>query len=185
VTDAPLLLVTVGTDHHPFDRLVRWVDAWLEQAPTEVRCLMQTGTSAPPRIATWRPYLSFQELQARMREAAAVVCHGGTATTLGALHLGLVPIVVPRRGRLGEHVDDHQVAFARRLHESGDIALAETEAELYARLAHAASDPAAFRAPSVRPRTAEAALAFERLVDGLMATPKRPRGLRFRPRTTR
>ena len=25
----PLLLVTVGTDHHPFDRLIRWADAWL------------------------------------------------------------------------------------------------------------------------------------------------------------
>jgi UDP-N-acetylglucosamine transferase subunit ALG13 len=120
-----------------------------------------------------------------MATAVAVVCHGGPGTILGARHRGAVPIVVPRQHHPGEHVDDHQVAFARRLHESGDIALAETEAELYARLAHAASDPAAFRAPSVRPRTAEAALAFERLVDGLMATPKRPRGLRFRPRTTR
>jgi diacylglycerol kinase (ATP) len=48
---APLLLVTVGTDHHPFDRLVRWVDGWLDGETGQaagLRCLMQTGTSAPP-----------------------------------------------------------------------------------------------------------------------------------------
>jgi hypothetical protein len=49
---APLLLVTVGTDHHPFDRLVRWVDGWLASSPRRhdsgLTCLMQTGTAAPP-----------------------------------------------------------------------------------------------------------------------------------------
>ena len=46
--ETPLLLVSVGTDHHPFDRLVRWAGAWLAAHPGAVRCLMQTGTSAPP-----------------------------------------------------------------------------------------------------------------------------------------
>ena len=27
---APLVFVTVGTDHHPFDRLIHWMDRWLE-----------------------------------------------------------------------------------------------------------------------------------------------------------
>src|SRR5918993_5733368 len=34
-----LLLVTVGTDHHPFDRLVRWAAAWLAAHPGQLRCL--------------------------------------------------------------------------------------------------------------------------------------------------
>jgi UDP-N-acetylglucosamine transferase subunit ALG13 len=168
VSDAPLVLVTVGTDHHPFDRLIHWVDDWLEGSAPEVRCLVQSGTSAPSRAAAWQRYLPYQELQASMREAVAVVCHGGTGTTLGALHLGRVPIVVPRQGALGEHVDDHQVAFARRLQASGDIVVAETEAELHARLDQALRDPAAFRAPALRPRTAEAIRAFEQLVNGLV-----------------
>jgi UDP-N-acetylglucosamine transferase subunit ALG13 len=171
---APLLLVTVGTDHHPFDRLVRWVDGWLDGERGQaagLRCRMQTGTSAPPtgRGTEWEAYLEFEALQAAMRDAAAVVCHGGPGTILGARHVGAVPIVVPRRHRLGEHVDDHQLAFCRRLAGDGDVFLAETEAELHALLDRVATEPAAFRAPAEHRGTAAAVRAFERLVDDLVA----------------
>jgi UDP-N-acetylglucosamine transferase subunit ALG13 len=149
----PLLLVTVGTDHHPFDRLVQWVDGWLATpggCATGLHCLMQTGTWVPPTgsAAGWQDYLEFEVLQAAMRDAAAVVCHGGPGTILGARHMGTVPIVVPRRRRLGEHVDDHQVAFSR---------------------------PAAFRARFEHRGTATAVRAFERLVDDLAAGRPTPR----------
>jgi UDP-N-acetylglucosamine transferase subunit ALG13 len=177
VTAGPLLLVSVGTDHHPFDRLVRWVDGWLASSPrgwaAGVTCLMQTGTSAPPAgVVDWQPYLEFNALQAAMQEAAAVVCHGGPGTILGARHLGAVPIVVPRRQRLGEHVDDHQVAFSRRLAAEGSVFLAEAEADLYALLDRVATDPAAFRAPFEHRGTARAVRAFGRLVDDLIALPR-------------
>jgi UDP-N-acetylglucosamine transferase subunit ALG13 len=166
----PLLLVTVGTDHHPFDRLVRWADTWLAGHPGELRCLMQTGTSAPPSgPAQWQEYLEFDALQAAMGEAAAVVCHGGPGTILGARHLGAVPIVVPRQHGLGEHVDDHQVAFSRRLAaEGGEIHLARTEAELHRLLDRVTAEPAAFRAGPGDRATAAAVREFGRLVDGLV-----------------
>ena len=165
-----LLLVTVGTDHHPFDRLVGWVDAWLAAAPRALRCRMQTGTSAPPAgPAEWQAYLEVDALEAAMAEAAAVVCHGGPGTILGARHLGAVPIVVPRQHRLGEHVDDHQVAFARRLAAAGGgIHLAETETELHRLLDRVAADPAAFRAGPEDRATAAAVGEFGRLVDHLV-----------------
>jgi UDP-N-acetylglucosamine transferase subunit ALG13 len=172
--EGPLLLVTVGTDHHPFDRLVGWADAWLAAHPGSLRCLMQTGTSARPAAAEWRAYLEFDALQAAMASAAAVVCHGGPGTILGARHMGAVPIVVPRQHRLGEHVDDHQVAFARRLAaDGGEIHLAETEADLHRLLDRVAAEPAAFRSGSAG-RTAAgrdratAVREFGRLVDGLV-----------------
>jgi UDP-N-acetylglucosamine transferase subunit ALG13 len=172
VTDGegPLLLVTVGTDHHPFDRLVRWTGGWLAANPDGLRCLMQTGTSAPPTgAAEWQAYLEFDALQAAMAGAAAVVCHGGPGTILGARHMGAVPIVVPRQHRLGEHVDDHQVAFSRRLAaEGGGIHLAETEADLHRLLDRVAGEPAAFRAGPQDRATATAVREFGRLVDGLV-----------------
>jgi len=181
----PLLLVTVGTDHHPFDRLVRWVDGWLGSAEGRaagLRCLMQTGTSAPPRsqagAAQWQAYLEFEALQAAMRDAAAVVCHGGPGTILGARHMGAVPIVVPRQHRLGEHVDDHQVAFSRRLAAEGSVFLAESAADLRGLLERVAVEPAAFRASAEHRGTAAAVRVFERLVDDLVAgRPDPPRGL--------
>jgi UDP-N-acetylglucosamine transferase subunit ALG13 len=170
--EGPLLLVTVGTDHHPFDRLVGWAGAWLAANPGRLRCLMQTGTSAPPGGSgpvAWQAYLEHDALQAAMASAAAVVCHGGPGTILGARHRGAVPIVVPRRHRLGEHVDDHQVAFARRLAATGgEIHLAETEAELHRLLDRVVAEPAAFRAGAGERATAGAVREFERLVDGLV-----------------
>jgi UDP-N-acetylglucosamine transferase subunit ALG13 len=171
----PVVLVTVGTNHHPFDRLVRWVDGWLDAvggpgAPLRYR--MQNGTSAPPSsgAAVWQPYPAFEALQAAMREAAAVVCHGGPGTILGARHVGAVPIVVPRRQVLGEHVDDHQVAFSRRLAAGGGVFLAEIKADLYALLDRVATDPAAFHDPFEH-RGTMAVRAFERLVGDVLAGP--------------
>jgi UDP-N-acetylglucosamine transferase subunit ALG13 len=173
------LLVTVGTDHHRFDRLVRWVDAWLSGRPGAPACLMQTGTSAPPTgAASWQAYLEFDALQAAMATAAAVVCHGGPGTILGARQGGAVPIVVPRRHRLGEHVDDHQVAFARRLAEGGGIHLAETEAELHRLLDRVAAEPAAFRSGPEDRATATAVREFGRLVDGLVGDRPSPQARR-------
>jgi UDP-N-acetylglucosamine transferase subunit ALG13 len=175
----PLLLVTVGTDHHPFDRLVRWAGAWLAAHPGTLRCLMQTGTSAPPDAAAaadWRAYLEFEVLQAAMASAAAVVCHGGPGTILGARHMGAVPVVVPRQHRLGEHVDDHQVAFSRRLAaEGGGIHLAETEADLHRLLDRVAAEPATFRSGPEDRATTSAVREFGRLVDGLVGDRPAPR----------
>ncbi|MDP8978154.1 MAG: glycosyl transferase family 28 [Actinomycetota bacterium] len=123
---APLVFVTVGTDHHPFDRLVGWVDEWFAAlAPGTARCVMQTGTSRPPRHSEWHDYLGYAEMGGHLRRAAAVVCHGGPATIMDARGAGRRPIVVPRRRSLGEHVDDHQRRFAHRMRPTGHIALAE------------------------------------------------------------
>ena len=40
------LVVSLGTDVHTFDRLLRWVEAYLEAHP-EVTCLVQLATLRP------------------------------------------------------------------------------------------------------------------------------------------
>ena len=122
-TNARLVLVVVGTDHHPFDRVVGWADEWAASHP-DLRVLVQYGTSRPPTTAEGRDLLPVGELTALMSEATAVVCHGGPGTIMGAREAGHVPIVVPRRSDLGEHVDDHQVRFATRVAAAGQVHLA-------------------------------------------------------------
>ena len=168
--ERPLVVVTVGTDHHPFDRLVRWVDAWASTAGPSVECFIQTGTSSVvPRSAAWAPYASRDELRALMARAAAVVCHGGPATIMDCRRAGVKPIVVPRRRAFGEHVDDHQVLFARRSARSGDVDLVESEERLRAILDTALSETGARR---IEP-TGDGALAasirrFQALADPLL-----------------
>ena len=166
----PSVFITVGTDHHPFHRLIEWVDAWLESGGRfRVDCLIQLGTSNPARFAECRDYLLAPEMQAAMRDAAAVVCHGGPGTIMECRSLGLLPIVVPRQARLGEHVDDHQIRFARRMATTGGIHLAETEAQLYELLERVFVDPAAFRSEGVAPQLTATIRRFGELVDSLVA----------------
>ena len=54
----------------------------------------------------------------------------GIGSVLLALAHGKRPIVMARRQALGENVDDHQVAFARRLHEAGLVQAVENAEEL-------------------------------------------------------
>jgi UDP-N-acetylglucosamine transferase subunit ALG13 len=162
------IFVTVGTDHHPFDRLIGWVDSWLATNGSHgVRCFVQSGTGTTPRNAPWTNFLSHEEMLNACRGAMAVVSHGGPGTIMSCRSLGLIPIVVPRRKSLGEHVDDHQVYFARRMAARGEVRLAEQRDELSALLRRVIDEPAAFRAP---PRTAsvQAATRFGVLVDKLL-----------------
>ncbi len=124
------VFVTVGTDHHPFDRLIGWVDSWLANGSNGTEAFVQYGTSQPPRVAAGKEYLPHDEMDRRIASAKAIVCHGGPGTIIDCMRSGTKPIVVPRRHALGEHVDDHQVRFTRRLEEAGYIKVAADERQL-------------------------------------------------------
>ncbi|HEX6444174.1 MAG TPA: glycosyltransferase [Streptosporangiales bacterium] len=161
----PLVFVSVGTDHHPFDRLVGWVDAWL---PDGVRCVVQHGTSALPRRAEGVAYLRHGELTALLDEATVVVCHGGPTTITESRRHGRRPIVVPRSPALGEHVDDHQERFCARMAAKGLIARASDEAEFRALLDRALAAPGDFAVDPGGDDVAESVQRFARLVDALL-----------------
>lgn len=107
-----MIFCTVGTHEDPFDRLLRALDA----LPGDEPVVIQSGysTYAPTRC-TAEKMMPFDRVQARMQEARIVITHGGPASIMQALAHGKVPIVVPRQSAFGEHVDDHQVRFARKI----------------------------------------------------------------------
>lgn len=135
----PLVVVVTGTDHHPFDRMVRTVDRWASERAARV--IVQHGTSRPPVHAEGKPLLAVDELSELLREAAVVVCHGGPGTIAAARDAGKVPLVLPRRPELGEHVDDHQVLFVSRLASAGRVIAPEDEEGLAAALDAALAEP--------------------------------------------
>ena len=172
-----LVFVTVGTDHHPFDRLVEWADAWVASGRHAGHpCLIQSGTSKPPAHADYRDYVRYDEMVDAMSRSLAVVCHGGPATIMDARRLGPVPIVVPRSADLGEHVDNHQQRFARRMAEMGEIHLAASQDELFELLERAVADPTAFELALCADEIAAAVRRFEELVDGLVVLRRKLNG---------
>ncbi|QNE22021.1 glycosyl transferase family 28 [Kribbella qitaiheensis] len=136
------VLVILGTDHHHFDRLVGWLDDFLEQPGNEsLRALVQLGDTAPPHRAEGIGIVAYDELQRLMRRATAVVTHGGPATMLEVRKQGRKPLVVPRDPALGEHVDQHQQEFSRRMGKLGLITLCEERGAFLDTLAAILKDP--------------------------------------------
>jgi len=168
----PLVMLVVGTDHHPFDRAVAWVDDWSAANADRARVVVQYGTSRPPVHAEGHDLLPVSELEALMADAVAVVCHGGPGTIMGAREAGVVPICIPRQSRLGEHVDDHQMRFAAHVARAGQVFLASTAADLAALLDRALGGDAGFRLDLAGDDPAAAAVArFGALVDRLLGRP--------------
>jgi hypothetical protein len=67
------------------------------------------------------------------------VCHAGVGSALSALLVGKVPVLVPRRQKFGEHVDDHQVELAALLGDAGLAVVAEASDLTLADLERAAA----------------------------------------------
>lgn len=171
--DRTQVVVTVGTDHHPFDRLVGWIEAWSARR-ADVTTLLQRGESRSPtgldpsgglRSVVMVPY---DEMVSAMAGADAVVAQGGPAAIMDARSVGRRPIVVPRRGSLGEHVDDHQVAFAAWMGDRDLVTVAGSEEELAELLDRAVAEPATFHIAPDGGAVADTLRRFAEVVDPLM-----------------
>jgi UDP-N-acetylglucosamine transferase subunit ALG13 len=166
---APVLLVTVGTDHHPFGRLLDWIGRWAAAHPGW-QVEVQHGSTPAPGYGHAFAFCAHDELQRLLVAADVVVTHGGPATITQARAAGHVPVVVPRQHALGEHVDDHQVLFTRRLAAAGVVHLAETEAGFAAAVDAARAGPGARRPAAgempVPPGVLQVGLVVEQLVAG-------------------
>jgi UDP-N-acetylglucosamine transferase subunit ALG13 len=170
--ERPLIVVAVGTDHHPFARVIGWVDRWLARGGADrVDCVIQHGSAPPPRWGTPRAFLEHEEFTDLVGRAAVVVCHGGPATITECRRLGRLPVVVPRRPEYGEHIDNHQVLFSARLAEKKLVHLAASEEELAALLDDGLADRARFTVDlDVEQPVAAAVRRFEDLVAQLGPT---------------
>jgi len=126
-----VIFVTVGAYDLPFDRLVAAVDALVSEGVIGEAVFAQTGPGrAPSSGIAYAPFLSFEEMNERAEEASLIITQGGPGSIMLALERGKIPIVVPRRKKFGETVDDHQVLFAEKLAAANKILLVHDVADL-------------------------------------------------------
>ncbi|GAA3742367.1 glycosyltransferase [Salinactinospora qingdaonensis] len=141
--ERPLVLVTVGTDYHRFDRLIDWIDDYAGQRP-DVRVLVQHGASRAPTVAEGVDFFDGDRLRAEMARAAVVVTHGGPASITEARAARRLPLVVARDPELGEHVDGHQQRFVSRLDGVGLVRNCADAHELAVTVDKALAQPGEF-----------------------------------------
>ena len=111
-----MIFVTVGTHEQPFNRLVRKIDELKRDGIIQEDVIIQTGFSTyEPKHCQWSKLIPYQQMVKNVEDARIVITHGGPASFIMPLQIGKVPIVVPRQKQFDEHVNNHQVEFARNV----------------------------------------------------------------------
>ena len=109
-----MIFVTVGTHEQPFNRLVKTIDNLVGNGVIKEDVIVQYGFSTYKlQYCKGYPMMDYNEMQNSFKEARIVITHGGPSSFIEALQYGKVPIVVPRRLKYSEHVNDHQVDFVK------------------------------------------------------------------------
>jgi UDP-N-acetylglucosamine--N-acetylmuramyl-(pentapeptide) pyrophosphoryl-undecaprenol N-acetylglucosamine transferase len=170
--------VTVGSHDQPFTRLLEAVRTAAQEGVLPQPVLVQRGIA--PELdgpLTSVDFMPREEFEQAMASAEVVVTHVGDGAVASSIRAGKRPIIFARRRQLGEHVDDHQLQLADKLHELGLAVLVDDRITV--------DDVAASRrlsgspVPSDRPRVADR---LQDIVPALLARRRTFRVLRPRAR---
>lgn len=133
--------VSVGNAHQPFTRLIDAVTSIAHALPQPV--VVQHGHTPFASFACRGvPFLDMLAFESAVSVADVLILHAGAGSVIHALGAGKAPVVMARRAEFGEHVDDHQVEFARELALIGRVVVAGHSVELMAAIARARTLPA-------------------------------------------
>lgn len=174
---AAVIFVTLGTHPQPMMRLVPELERIARELPELGPFHAQTGVTPAP--TGWIhhsliPATAFRDL---ITSADIVITHGGPATIAEVRAAGRVPIVAPRRSAAHEHVDDHQMQYARRLAAASEVILVEDASTLFDVVRRYGEIVQAM--PPARPLDAAAAIeAFGVVADRLLSRSDKSAGAR-------
>lgn len=113
-----MIFITVGTHEQQFNRLLKKIDELKETGVITEDVFIQSGFSTyEPKHCKWKKLISYSEMQDNYNKARIIITHGGPASFIAALQIGKIPIVVPRQYEFDEHVNNHQIEFAKVVDE--------------------------------------------------------------------
>ncbi len=119
----PLILVTVGTEKFPFNRLMRWIDQLIQQnviKPNQEKIVIQYGSCTfTPQKTNNFAVLPSEDFKNIVAQARLIIAHCGEGTIDLLSTIKKPFVLVPRSGEYQEHVDDHQLELAEELSKQG------------------------------------------------------------------
>jgi UDP-N-acetylglucosamine transferase subunit ALG13 len=122
------VFVTAG-HNRPFHRLLRLAEQLAHDPGIELFAQMGYAADAFPTLPG-RPFLDKAAFERRIDWADVVITHAGAGAIYDARSVGHLPIVVPRRAALGEHINDHQWDMALALADAKFIRLLSEDDDL-------------------------------------------------------
>ncbi len=118
-----MIVYTLGTIFFPFDRAVSWLQELLEKGIIVEPVLLQHGATSAAKLShpllTSAASLTRDEMHTSVEQASLVISHAGQGSTRMLMRMGTRFVLLPRLKRYGEHVDDHQLLFARAVEKFG------------------------------------------------------------------
>jgi UDP-N-acetylglucosamine transferase subunit ALG13 len=123
------VFVSVGTQL-PFDRLIVAIDDFARQN-RNYSFFAQIGSGGyRPRHFEFKEFIDIEEYSQKAIESDLLVAHAGMGAILTALEAGKPIVIMPRRAKLREHRNDHQLATAERFAGMGKVLVAMEESDL-------------------------------------------------------
>lgn len=123
--------VSVGNAKQPFSRLLDAVIKIKNVLPKPI--VVQHGhTPFSDADCQAIVFMEMDKFSEAVTKADVLIIHAGAGSAIHAIRAGKIPIIMPRRSPLAEHIDDHQVEFTEVLAEQGKAILAETHEQLIA-----------------------------------------------------
>ena len=125
-----MIFLTVGTSFS-FDRLVKAVDTAVGKQLIKEDVFAQIGPSKmQPKNMEYRDELDRESFGQMVRKSTALISHAGIGSITMALKYDKPLLVMPRMKKYKEHVNDHQVATAKKFEELGHVLVAYEAEEL-------------------------------------------------------
>lgn len=118
-----MIFCTVGNDSHRFARFEELVDNLSTNLPQTEAIIFQHGYSTPvikKNITNYR-FIDPSTFKKYLEQASSVYSHGGAGTLLRCAELQIVPYVLSRHKKYGEHINDHQKEIVNQFYEMGLI----------------------------------------------------------------
>ncbi len=117
-----MIFITIGTHDQQFTRLVRRMDEIAPKIKEEI--IIQRGyTKYTPKSKNCKNFEWASSLEECYKRARVVISHGGSSVWEFAYKYKKPLIIVPRRFEYKEHINNHQVEFAKSFCEKTGIAM--------------------------------------------------------------
>ncbi|MGE1101267.1 glycosyltransferase [Peribacillus simplex] len=117
-----MIFITVGTHEQQFNRLLEKINELKTEKKLKEEVVIQSGYSDYIADSCYfKNIMSFTEMTNYIKDARIVITHGGPGSIFSVINQGKIPVVVPRNPLYGEHVDNHQMEFVKRMVEQKKV----------------------------------------------------------------
>lgn len=115
-----LIFVILGTQRFQMNRVIDEIDYLVETGKIKKEdIIIQNGYSQPSKFVKCFQMVGEDQFDEILTKSEVVITHGGTSSIIKALKNGKKTIVIPRKAKFQEHVDDHQKEICDVFKEQG------------------------------------------------------------------